>query len=170
MEAHLHTVPRDLDTRIEALAPEILGFLRRRVGREADELAQDVWLKVATAAPMCPDEDSFRAFVYVVARRTLIDRYRKRVLPLDASSEVYEGTVPADAESQVAAGDLAALVERTLSAMRPELVEVFWMRTRDDLAFKDIAAQQGCSLNTALGRMHQVVVRLRAVLAVEGWT
>lgn len=164
-----------LRARIEAVHPELVGFLAKRVGDDAEELAQDVWVKLSTAQPAIDDLPGFRAYVFVVARRLLIDRYRTvrarsarlQLVPLDESPDVGN---PPIADSTVAAGQAAALVERTLEGIKPELVEVFWMRTRDDLPFKEIAARQSCSINTALGRMHQVVKKLKAAMATEGWT
>ncbi|MCB9676985.1 MAG: RNA polymerase sigma factor [Alphaproteobacteria bacterium] len=164
----MHAPEPTMSARIARLEGEILGFLRRRVGAEAEEVAQDVWLKVATADPDCADDEAFRAFVYVVARRALIDRYRRRrveLVPLDGG---LEPGAPPDAHSALAAADIAAVVERTLRSLKPEIAEVFWLRTRDDVAFREIARRQGCSVNTALGRMHQVVKRLKKALAAEG--
>ena len=162
--------PTLLESRIASLQGEIVRFLRGRVGPDAEEVAQDVWLKIAKADPECADDAAFRAFAYVVARRCLIDRYRRNrveLVPLDAGPEPH---TPDDAESTVAARDIAAVVERTLQTVKPEVAEVFWMRTRDGLAFKAIAERQDCSINTALGRMHGVVKRLKLALAAEGWT
>jgi len=157
-----------LDLRISVLEREILGFLRRRIGEDAEEVAQDVWVKITTANPDCADDASFRAYVYVVARRLLIDRYRRKrldLVPLDRGEE--PGVAP-DAHSRLAAEQMAAVVQRTLGQMKPEVAEVFWLRTREGVAFKDIAERQGCSINTALGRMHAVVKRLKRALAAEG--
>lgn len=166
----MHAPTSALSTRIADLEGEILGFLRRRLGADAEEVAQDVWLKVAVADPACVDDVAFRAYVYVVARRTLIDRYRRRRLELVPLEAGPEPSAPPDAHSAVAAANLAAVVERTLKTVKPELAEVFWLRTREDVAFREIARRQGCSVNTALGRMHQVVKRLKIALAAEGWT
>jgi RNA polymerase sigma-70 factor (ECF subfamily) len=164
-----------LQDRIAAVHPELVGFLRRRVGDDAEEVAQDVWVKITAVDPAVDDLAGFRSYVFVVARRLLIDRYRSarsrkarlQVVPLADSPEVGR---PPDAHSTVAAGEAAALVERTLDGIKPELVEVFWMRTREDLPFKEIAKRQSTSVNTALGRMHQVVKKLKAAMAAEGWS
>ncbi len=164
-----------LQDRIARIHPELVGFLRKRVGDDAEEVAQDVWVKLSAAEPDIDDFAGLRAYVFVIARRLLIDRYRSvqartarlRLVPLDDSPDVGR---PPTADSAVAASQRAALVEHTLQGLKPELVEVFWMRTRDDLPFKEIARRQSCSINTALGRMHQVVKKLKAAMAEQGWT
>ena len=168
MDALMTPTPNPLDLRISGLEQEILGFLRRRVGEEAEEVAQDVWVKIASVDPDCVDDASFRAYVYVVARRLLIDRYRRKRLDLVPLEGGEEPGVAPDAHSTLAAEQMAAVVQRTLGELKPEVAEVFWLRTRDGVAFKEIAEHQGCSINTALGRMHAVVKRLKRALAAEG--
>ena len=71
---------------------------------------------------------------------------------------------------EVGARRVAEAVEAELAAMKPELAEVFRWRTRSDLSFKDIAARQGTSVNTALGRMHQATRKVAKALADAGLT
>lgn len=56
--------PSALDARIRALEGELRAFLARRAPDEAEEIAQETWVRVAAAAPDCPDDASFRAFAY----------------------------------------------------------------------------------------------------------
>jgi RNA polymerase sigma factor (sigma-70 family) len=163
-----------LQQRISQLRDELIGFLRRR-SPEPDEVAQETWLRVTQADPDCADDRSFRAFVYVVARRLLIDRARRRsravvLVPIDGGRA---DTEPADrsgstADGVLAAGQTLAVVEQVLTAMKPELAEVFRLRMTTDLSFAEIAARQGVPLNTALGRHHQATSHLARALRAHG--
>ena len=80
-----------MELRIAGLGDELRAFLRRRTP-DWEEIAQETWMRVAAADPDCPDEPSFRGFVYVVARRLLIDAARRRarsatLVPLDGGRE-----------------------------------------------------------------------------------
>lgn len=159
-----------LDSRIDALSPELLAFLGRRT-REPEELMQEVWLKVARANPDCPDDRSFRAYVFAVARRQIIDAHRRRqarvsLVPLDAG--VREPVSAATPDSHADARRMLAVVEDTLATLQPEVVEVFRWRTTHTLSFKEIAARQGVPLNTALGRHHRAVKAIGAALSQAG--
>ena len=69
------------------------------------------------------------------------------------SEDLYHGLVKKDAP------------QRHLVAQLPdEQREVFLLR-QQGMSFKEIAAIQQCSLNTALGRMHYAVQKLRQLLA-----
>lgn len=161
-----------LDDRIARHRRELLAFLRRRNPAEAEELAQDTWMRVARANPVCPDDGSFRAYAYTVARRLLLDHHRARarsvsLVPLEGGVE--PGVAAShDPAGTVSAGQALAVVQRELGAMKEELAEVFRLRMTTDLSFKDIAARQGCSLNTALGRHHQATKRVARALRAAG--
>lgn len=164
----------DLHTRIAALSDELLAFLRRRTP-DAEEIAQETWLKVALADPLCPDDHAFRGFVYVVARRLLIDAARRNtrrvaVVPLHGGSlhggwESTDGRGPHD---ELAASEALEVVETTLARMRPEIAEVFRLRMTSDLSFAEIAARQGVGLNTALGRHHRATQLVAEALRARG--
>ena len=164
----------NFDQRILAHREELLGFLRRRAPQDAEELAQEVWLKVAKANPDCPDEKSFRAYMYTVARRQLIDHHRRRmarVKLVGAEPGAIERLPAVDSPESVArARDIHSVVEQVLASMKQEIAEVFRLRTQSDLSFKRIAEQQNVGLNTALGRMHRATKLIAAALAEEGLT
>ena len=160
-----------LDARIAEVAGELLGFLRRRVPAEAEELAQETWLRVTAANPDT-DAAGFRAYTFTVARRLLIDRHRQRqrrgpLVALDG------GLAPppdptSDPHSDAVAAQTLAVVHDTLAAMKPEVAQVFRWRTTTGLSFKQIAERQGCSLNTALGRHHHATKQLAKALRAAG--
>jgi DNA-directed RNA polymerase specialized sigma24 family protein len=52
--------------------------------------------------------------------------------------------------------------------MKPELADVFRLRTTTDTSFAEIARRQGVPLGTALGRMHQATHHLHVALAAAG--
>ena len=162
----------NMDDRIRQHRAELLGWLSRRAPDDAEELAQEVWLRVSRAAPDCPDEASFRGYTYAVARRLLVDNHRRRASRIILVS--LEGGAPDTADESdrpdrgMEAAQILAVVEAELARMKPELAQVFRWRAAEDIPFKEIAARQGVGLNTALGRMHQAVGALRAALGVAG--
>lgn len=160
-----------MDARIRRLHAELRAFLERRAPGYGEEIAQEVWLRVARVDPTCPDDASFRAYAYTAARRQLVDHARRRaarvhLVPLEGGAEPSDRSHAAD--RRLRAADALAVVEATLATMKPELAEVFRWRTGDDVAFREIAARQGVGLNTALGRMHQATRKVHAALASAG--
>lgn len=152
---------------------ELLGFLRRRAPSDAEELAQEVWFRIARAQPDCPTDAAFRAYAFAVARRLLVDHHRRRaarieLVPLEGGVMRREAVSSHTPDDTIAAGEVLTVVERTLSDMKPALAEVFRWRTTEDVPFKEIARRQDTNLNTALGRMHQATKKIRAALLHAG--
>lgn len=68
------------DTGVVALAPRLRAFIRRRVRDDAtaDDLAQDTLLKVYRSRAVLRDGTRLEAWLYRIARRSVIDHYRRR--------------------------------------------------------------------------------------------
>ena len=160
---------------IAEVQEDLLGFLYRRCPAHAEELAQDVWLRMTRANPTLATQEEHRKYLFTTARRSLIDHYRttKRRPTLIADGQdkhlrlVSQHITP----EQILEGQAtAAIIEKALSKMKPAVAEVFRLRVTTDTSFKEIATHQGVSLNTALGRMHQATKSVRSALAMAGHT
>jgi RNA polymerase sigma factor (sigma-70 family) len=161
----------NLEHQITEVRGELLAFLRRRVPNDYEEIAQDTWLRIARANPSCPDERSFRAYTFAVARRLIIDHYRRR--QVRPQLVALDTTIPIpgndDPHSELCASEVITVVSNELALMKPEIAEVFRLRTNDNLSFQQIADRQNVSINTALGRMHNAIKKLNAGLTKAGW-
>lgn len=165
----------EIERRISRFNQELVGFMRRRTPGDPEEAAQEVWLRVARATPNCPDDAAFRAYMYTVARRLIVDLHRRRrarieLVPIDDSAAERQAHGGDSPDGRIQAAQVLRVVERELAAMKPEMAEVFRWRTIDDIAFKDIAERHGCSINTALGRMHRATKKIAAALEADGLT
>lgn len=68
----------DLDRKYRELQPALLRHLRRGHAAMAEDIAADVWAEVAAAVSRFSGDDrAFRAWVFTLARRRLIDCYRR---------------------------------------------------------------------------------------------
>jgi RNA polymerase sigma factor (sigma-70 family) len=159
------------EDRIDRYRGELLAFIARRAPTQAEEISQETWMRVSSARPNCPDEASFRGYIYTVARRLLIDHHRRsrarvQLVPIEGGLEP-SGRV-GDPHASVVAGETLVWVERTLSEMQGATAEVFRLRMTTSMTFKEIAEHQGVGLNTALGRMHNATKKIRAALKTAG--
>jgi RNA polymerase sigma factor (sigma-70 family) len=169
-----------MNDRIHRHHADLVGFLTRRAPEAGEELAQEVWLRVARAQPHCETDGHFLAYAYTVARRLLIDHYRRRasrvqLVSLDGgleqgggrSLEQLAGPDASSPDANASAADVLSVVEQALADMKPAMAEVFRLRTTQDITFREIAERQGVSVNTALGRMHQATLKVRAALSAH---
>jgi RNA polymerase sigma-70 factor, ECF subfamily len=153
----------------------LFGFIVNMVssGPEADEVFQEVWFRVLKKISLYRDQN-FKAWLMRIAHNLVIDRVRsqRNYCSLDAGWDEEDGaslaaTVPAQGptpDARAEAGDLGRRIAKAVETLPPEQRAVFIMRVEQDLPFREIARIQGVPLNTALGRMHYAVGKLRAIL------
>lgn len=158
-------------------------FVFRSVGSraEADELAQDVWLRLVrqagsyaprAAAPERPPA-RFTTWLFTIARNRVIDHLRTRqpLASLDESSDDQHAGVDTLAapsgfgpvqriENLQQAARLLAAVETLPVAQR----EAFLLLAEGELSLADIAAATGVGLETAKSRLRYARATLRRVL------
>ena len=169
--AHLDGDPAAMDALISRYRGPLLGFLRSRVGEEAEDLSQEVWSRAASALPRYTERGTFRAWLFQIARRLLIDHRRRHGARIELvhRADPPEGRpIQATPYSNAAARELSEATEQALCALPAETAAVVRMRLIEDIPFREIARRQGVPLNTALGRMHRGLKLIRRALEADG--
>lgn len=166
-----------LDALVGRYRQALFAWLVGMTGNHADaeDLFQEIWFRVIRHAERFNDV-SFKAWLWKIARNLVIDSRRKRKpdVSLDAVDDedehplvdqlVDHDTGPADA---VERDDMTKRVMRAVASLPEVQREVFLMRVQGNLSFGEIAAALGIPLNTALGRMHDAMTKLKKLLAEE---
>jgi len=148
-------------------------FLLRQVGEAAtaDELFQDVWMRVIDSRGRYEARAKFTSWMYAIAHNRVMDFYRAsgraKFLAQDESEETLANLpasdIPADAlvdRKRAAARLLAALAEL------PEVQrEAFLLQQEGDLSVEEIGAATGVSRETAKSRLRYALVKLREELS-----
>jgi RNA polymerase sigma-70 factor (ECF subfamily) len=145
--------------------PGLMGFLTRRVGSEAEDLYQETWSRASKGLDTYRERGTFKAWLYQIARRLIIDHRRRKGSRIDLvlGSEWTTAKHPraTQPDQHLAANQTAEVLEKALCDLPEEISEVVRLRLIHSMPFKDIAEHQGIPLNTALGRMHRALQRLR---------
>jgi RNA polymerase sigma-70 factor (ECF subfamily) len=154
----------------------ILRSVRRR--ERADELLQDVFLKIVQRSQDFKGNSKLSTWLYTIARNLCIDHSRKMVFrrhkSLDAPSQsgddegpsLLERTAGADlgADREAIAKDLKLRIAAAVEELPEEQREVFLMRQVQGMAFKEIADVIGVPENTVKSRMRYALERLQRAL------
>ncbi len=161
----------------------VLGYLTRFFGdREmANDLTQEVFLRVISAAGDFRGESSFRTYLFRIVRHLCIDVMRSRGARPDARARSLDGPVGSDpdgrslaevvpgkslpGDARTLSGELSQALEAGLARLTDEQREVFLMREVEGLRFPEIAEVLGVNENTVKSRMHHAVLNLRESLA-----
>ncbi len=130
----------------------------------AEELFQDIWMRIVNARQNYQPRASFRTFLYHLAHNRLIDHYRRsgRSLELDdncpdstAATRDWQPEVRADSQQTV------ALLLEQIAAL-PELQrEAFLLKEEAGLSLDEIAAATQVNRETAKSRLRYALRRLR---------
>ena len=137
----------------------------------ADDIFQDLWIKVMNKLSAYHEDGKFAAWLFRIARNQVLEHFRREKSRSKIGCVTADGEMPelmTSSESPVSAlaeKELSEKLEKLLNEMPPEQKEVFVMR-QNNLSFKEIAEIQKCSINTALGRMHNCLKFLRRNLSL----
>jgi RNA polymerase sigma-70 factor, ECF subfamily len=148
----------------------------------AEDLVQDVFVKVVQSAGDFKHESRFSTWAYTIARNISIDHLRKMSLrrhpSLDQSStrgDAADGPTlldrtadahhSASAERTAIGSQIGQRITRCVEELPQEQREVFLLREVGNLPFKDIAGITGVPENTVKSRMRYALERLQESLS-----
>lgn len=162
-----------LDALIDRHQRSLYGYLVNLTGNrsDADDLFQEVWMRVIRKLSLYADQN-FGGWLMRIAHNLTIDRIRRRKPESSVDAEDARGG--SLGQTLVAGGasprglledrDLGTRIAAAVEQLPPEQKEVFVMRVRAELPFREIARLQGVSINTALARMQYALNKLRPLL------
>src|SRR6202158_4253139 len=160
----------------EALYARHKGPLYRYVLRsvksrgEADELFQDVWMRVVEARERYAPQSRFTTWLYTIAHHRLIDHWRASGLALvaldDEESGVPEPAAGPGAEPQRTAEARETLARLSVAIAALPLVqrEGFLLHHEGGLSVAELAAATGASEEAAKSRLRYAMDKLRKVI------
>jgi RNA polymerase sigma-70 factor (ECF subfamily) len=146
----------------------------------AEEVTQEVFLRVVQNASEYKHEARFCTWTYAIARNLCVDQLRKAQhrrhpsldQPLGPADDaralgdvVADPRVDASAERSAASLQMRAMLVQAVETLPDDQREVYLLREVANLSFKEIADVTGVPENTAKSRMRYALERLRTLLA-----
>lgn len=137
---------------------------------DADDIAQDVFIKVHRSLHAFRRDAQFTSWLYRIAMNACIDHGRRRnmTVSLDAAAPdepalqlAAEDPAP---DQRAFAGEVRQAVERAVDALPPQQRLIFTMRHFEGMKLCDIADALGVAEGTVKRQLHSAVHRLRQVL------
>jgi RNA polymerase sigma-70 factor (ECF subfamily) len=154
-----------------ALQPGLVRYLCQKAPGVEQDLASETWLQVSSQlAGFTGTFEEFRALLFTIARRRVIDHYRHEARRpradnlREAPESVALGPGPDEVfESLSSSEALAALV----SGLPEAQAEVITLRVIADLSIDEIARVTGRSAGAVRVLHHRAIRRLARLLAQE---
>jgi RNA polymerase sigma-70 factor (ECF subfamily) len=149
----------------------LLGYLRRLAGSDhmAEELHQATWLSVLEHLDKFDSEGSgtggFKAWLFRIATNKANDWWRRNGREQAAKSGLrLVGDQASEAQDRPEAAEQVERLREAIGKLPEAQREVLLLRYYSGLKFVEIAEMLGCPLNTALGRMHKAMTKLKRLM------
>lgn len=140
----------------------IFGLLKS--GDDAEELAQDVfvrlWLKRSTLDP----EKSLNAFLYTMARNAAFNVMKSRLIHEAYVNECMREEGECTTEQQLVARETALIIEMTVSRMPQQRQLIYNLSRNEGIANEEIARRLGISKKTVENQLSLALKELRGVV------
>ena len=158
----------------------LLTYLAHLTGERAaaEDLLQEIFLRVVRRAREYRPEGRFRAWLHTIAHHALTDQRRRAALRPATSDAMDthddddepEPATPAGSDDpllRVHARELGARIEAALARLPAAQREVFLLRERAGLELVEIARATGANLATVKSRLRYALAGLRRILCAE---
>ncbi len=151
------------DTLYEKYRGDVYRFLLRQFDTAiAEELYQDVWIKLIQARNRYRPTARFRTWLYTITHNHISDFYRKhRVKVVSDSSEGIETRVP---ERLAQDQQILALLHASIRQLPDVQREVFLLKEETGLSLDEIAEVMGASRESTKSRLRYATGKLREQL------
>lgn len=135
----------------------------------AEELFQEVWMKLIDARGRYEPQAKFSTFLYTIAHNRMIDHWRRR--GLESVSLDEEGAIDPPApqstqpERRAELNQSGARLLAALAALPVLQREAFLLHEESGLSVAEIAAATGTGPEAAKSRLRYVIAKLREALS-----
>ncbi|MEI7639596.1 MAG: sigma-70 family RNA polymerase sigma factor [Syntrophus sp. (in: bacteria)] len=158
---------------------KILRYLTRMVGEnEAEDLTQEVFVKIGQALETFRGESSLSTWIYQIATNAALDKLRHpsnrhvggKLLPVEAITEtkedenIWTGEVMASTEQRVIRQEMNGCIREIIQTLPETYRSVIVLSELEGLSDAEIADILGLTLQAAKIRLHRARARLRKEL------
>lgn len=143
-----------------------------RSREEAEEVAQDTFIKVYTTLKSFERKAKFSTWLYTIAYRTAIDKARLKHLPIDSldADDTFLQLADAAGDSpaeQVYQQSLAEQLDQAIKRLKPTDAAVVTLFYLNEKPVKEIAEIMGLSLSNVKTKLHRVRESLKEELSQQ---
>jgi RNA polymerase sigma-70 factor (ECF subfamily) len=156
-----------MESLYEMFKRPVLGLAYRHTmnSAAAEDLLQDIFLKVFSHLGDVRDADTFPAWVFRIALNTCYSylRQKKAKGDQDISLSEIEETVVIES-FQPAVRDLKEPLEKAIQSLPPRLKSVFVLHDVEGYKHEEISRLLGCTVGTSKSQLFKARMKLRAFL------
>lgn len=159
---------------------KIRRYLTRIVGQnEAEDLTQEVFVKVGQSLETFRGESQLSTWIYRIATNAALDRLRQpsvryggeKLIPVEsiaeikADADIQTGELKASTEQKLIRREMNGCIREIIQSLPDPYRSVIILSELEDLKDGEIAEILGLTLQTAKVRLHRARAKLREELA-----
>lgn len=148
------------------LHDRLLRFIRRRIRDEAsaEDILQDVFLRIHARIATLEDEDRLESWVWQIVRHAITDHYRSRRPAASLSDELVAPDAADEDDAEDMARRLIPAVKAMVEALPEPYREALLLTQFDGLTQRELADLAGISLSGAKSRVQRGREKLKQLL------
>jgi RNA polymerase sigma-70 factor, ECF subfamily len=148
----------------EEFHPGLKQFILKRVSDEqnAEDILQDVFLKIHTRIDTLRDEEKLQSWIYQIARNVIADYYREHKATVALSEALLLPEEPVVDDDVVK--DLLPSVRTMVDSLPAEYRQALLLTEYEGLTQRELAERLGLSLSGAKSRVQRAREKLKAML------
>lgn len=150
----------------------LLNYFYRMLWKDrekAEDFMQDLFAKLIEKPELFSGERSFKTWVFSIANNMCKNAYRHHEVVGRANEHIEhfgERTVQTKVEKQMDRAQFDEDLDQVLAEMDDDKRTTFYMRYREELSIKEIAAALGCSEGTVKSRLFYTLKHLNKELKI----
>lgn len=151
---------------VERWQGRLINFFYRSTGNRADaeDLTQETFIELNRAATNYHSQGSFKAFIFTLARRRLIDNYRKKSRRPIEYIDPSEFLMQCQNEKIDHSREIEEIFHCALSTLPDKQRSAILLLQQQGLSYEEIALSLGASLSAVKTWIHRARTHLREEL------
>lgn len=154
------------DTLYIQYSPKVKHFLTGFIKNpdEASDMAQDIFYKIWTNRETISKVDSFKAYLFRMARNMIYDYYEHSLIEKNYQQKEQNKSDYSDLiEEELYAKELSLLIDIAVEKMPPQRRNIFIMSRKDGLSNEEISLRLNISKRTVENHLTQALAELRKI-------
>lgn len=138
----------------------------------ANEIVQDVFLKVWLNREQLDPELSFKSYIFTIARNTSFNFLQKAVNDRKLREEIfYKSQKWHDPiETSIKEEEFEKIRNKAIDVLPPKRKRIFKMSREEEKSYEEISVELGISISTVKNQMSKSLTTLRTYLLAHGHT
>jgi RNA polymerase sigma-70 factor (ECF subfamily) len=150
-------------------SPLLIRFLYPLAGgspADAEEVAQEVFLKIWEKREVMMTILSFEAYIFRMARNIMVSRWRRKMAARRAEEQMsrWGEALSSQTEDDILLVEYHDIARKALATLPPRQRQIFELRTQQDLKLEEIAVHLGISLAAVKKQLYAAIDKVRAYL------